>query len=154
MSVKFTAKLDSFAVNFYPEFIRWGDVFMKYKGNDIIKNCLLCENNCKHPCECSHCENYDNFRISEDGKALYAKIFEQGYQSKDDKEMKIVVNVSEDKELVSIYCTEENVEFKLYDYHECVICGDATEDEMDKEFEDDIKGLHQIYDADTYSFDE
>lgn len=55
---------------------------MTYKGKPIIKSCLLCTNYCEHPCECAHCEDYDNFKISQDGKELYEKIFEQGYQSK------------------------------------------------------------------------
>ena len=45
-----------------------------------IKNCLLCKNYKTHPCECVHCEDYDNFRISEDGKALREKIYGDGYQ--------------------------------------------------------------------------
>lgn len=54
---------------------------MKYKGKEIIKNCLLCENYHKHPCECTHCEDYDNFKISKDGKKLYTAIFDQGLSS-------------------------------------------------------------------------
>ena len=64
--------------------------------------------------------------------------------------MKIIVKVNEDKELVSIHCTEKDVEVELYDYHECVVCGDATEEEMDRDFEEDIESMHEIYNADTY----
>lgn len=64
--------------------------------------------------------------------------------------MKIIVKVNEDKELVSIHCTEKDVEVELYDYHECVVCGDATEEEMDRDFEEDTKSMHEIYNADTY----
>lgn len=64
--------------------------------------------------------------------------------------MKIIVKVNEDKELVSIHCTEKDVEVELYDYHECVVCGDATEEEMDRDFEEDTEGMHEIYNADTY----
>lgn len=64
--------------------------------------------------------------------------------------MKIVIKVDENKELVSIHCTDENVEVELYDYHECVICGDATEEEMDIAFEEETEEMHLIYDADTY----
>ena len=46
---------------------------MTYKGKKIVKNCLLCKNYCKHPCECEHCEDYDNFRISENGKHYIKK---------------------------------------------------------------------------------
>lgn len=59
---------------------------MTYKGKEVIKNCLLCKNYNLHPCECTHCEDYDSFRISEDGKKLYKEIFEQGYQSKCEEE--------------------------------------------------------------------
>ena len=45
-----------------------------------IKSCLLCENCNTHPCKCEHCEDWDNFRISEDGKALREKIYGDGYQ--------------------------------------------------------------------------
>ena len=45
-----------------------------------IKSCLLCKNYNKHPCECEHCEDWDNFRISESGKALREKIYGDGYQ--------------------------------------------------------------------------
>lgn len=45
-----------------------------------IKSCLLCENYQTHPCECEHCEDWDNFRISESGKALREKIYGDGYQ--------------------------------------------------------------------------
>ena len=64
--------------------------------------------------------------------------------------MKIIVKVNEDKELVSIHCTEKDVEVELYDYHECVVCGDATEEEMDRDFEEDTESMHEIYNADTY----
>lgn len=64
--------------------------------------------------------------------------------------MKIVIKVNEDKELVSIHCTDKDVSVELFDYHACVICGDATEEEMDRVFEEATEGLHQIYDADTY----
>ena len=63
--------------------------------------------------------------------------------------MKLIIKINEDKELVSIHCTED-CEIEVYDYHECVVCGDATEEEMDRDFEKDIKNMHQIYDADTY----
>ena len=46
-----------------------------------IKNCLLCKNYNTHPCECVHCEDYDNFRISEDGKALRKEIYDDGYSN-------------------------------------------------------------------------
>ena len=45
-----------------------------------IKSCLLCKNYNTHPCECEHCEDWDNFRISESGKALREKIYGDGYQ--------------------------------------------------------------------------
>lgn len=45
-----------------------------------IKSCLLCENYKTHHSECVHCEDWDNFRISEDGKALREKIYGDGYQ--------------------------------------------------------------------------
>lgn len=45
-----------------------------------IKNCLLCKNYNTHPCECEHCEDWDNFYISESGKALREKIYGDGYQ--------------------------------------------------------------------------
>ena len=64
--------------------------------------------------------------------------------------MKIIVKVNEDKELVSIHCTEKDVEVELYDYHECVVCGDATEEEIDRDFEEDTESMHEIYNADTY----
>lgn len=46
----------------------------------MIKSCLLCENYKTHHSECEHCEDWDNFRISEDGKALREKIYGDGYQ--------------------------------------------------------------------------
>lgn len=64
--------------------------------------------------------------------------------------MKIVVKVNEDKELVSIHCSDADCEVVLCDYHECVVCGDATEWEMDREFQEETEGLHQILDMDTY----
>lgn len=64
--------------------------------------------------------------------------------------MKIIIKVDENKELVSIHCTDKDVEVELYDYHECVLCGDATEEEMDREFEEATEDMHLIYDADTY----
>ena len=64
--------------------------------------------------------------------------------------MKIIVKVNEDKELVSIHCTEKDVEVELYDYYECVVCGDATEEEMDRDFEEDTESMHEIYNADTW----
>lgn len=45
-----------------------------------IKSCLLCENYKTHHSECEHCEDWDNFRISESGKALREKIYGDGYQ--------------------------------------------------------------------------
>ena len=39
-----------------------------------VKSCLLCENYKTHPCECVHCEDWDNFRTSEDGKNLVKRI--------------------------------------------------------------------------------
>lgn len=66
--------------------------------------------------------------------------------------MKIIVKVDRDKELVSIHCDEE-CEVELFDYHACVDAGDATEEEMDREFEESIEGMSQIYDADTYGED-
>jgi len=64
--------------------------------------------------------------------------------------MKIIIKVNEDNELVSIHCSEKDVEVELYDYHACVICGDATEKEMDVAFEDAAEDMHLIYDTDTY----
>jgi len=52
---------------------------MLYKGEKVIVHCLLCKNYHNHPCKCVHCENYNNFKFSEDGKKLYEEIFEQGY---------------------------------------------------------------------------
>lgn len=43
----------------------------------MIKNCLLCKNYCQHSCECEHCENYERFKISKEGKELYKKIIEE-----------------------------------------------------------------------------
>ena len=45
-----------------------------------VKSCLLCENYNTHPCKCEHCEDWDNFHISESGKALREKIYGDGYQ--------------------------------------------------------------------------
>lgn len=45
-----------------------------------VKSCLLCENYKTHPCKCEHCEDWDNFHISESGKALREKIYGDGYQ--------------------------------------------------------------------------
>ncbi len=64
--------------------------------------------------------------------------------------MKIIIKVNENKELESIYCTDKDCEIEVYDYYECVACGDATEEEMDREFEEDIEGMYEIYNADTY----
>ena len=38
-----------------------------------MKNCLLCANSGKH-CVCEHCENYDNFIISNEGKLTINQI--------------------------------------------------------------------------------
>lgn len=46
----------------------------------MIKSCLLCKNYCVHPCQCEHCERYDRFRISEEGKALYQEILDTGFK--------------------------------------------------------------------------
>lgn len=64
--------------------------------------------------------------------------------------MKIIVKVNEDNELVSIHCSKKDVEVELYDYHACVVCGDATEEEMDEAFKETTEDMHLIYDADTY----
>lgn len=45
-----------------------------------VKSCLLCENYKTHRSECEHCENWNNFHISESGKALREKIYGDGYQ--------------------------------------------------------------------------
>ena len=38
-----------------------------------MKSCLLCANSCKH-CVCEHCDNFDNFKISKEGKLLLEEI--------------------------------------------------------------------------------
>ena len=38
-----------------------------------MKNCLLCANSGKH-CVCEHCENYDSFIISNEGKLIINQI--------------------------------------------------------------------------------
>lgn len=55
---------------------------MTYKGREIIKNCLICKNYNQHPLKCAHCDDYDKFKLSNDGRELYKEIFEQGYQAK------------------------------------------------------------------------
>ena len=45
-----------------------------------IESCLLCKNYNTHPCECEHCEDWNNFRISESGKALREEIYSDGYE--------------------------------------------------------------------------
>ena len=34
-----------------------------------MKSCLLCANSNKH-CVCEHCDNFDNYKISKEGKLL------------------------------------------------------------------------------------
>lgn len=34
-----------------------------------MKSCLLCANSCKH-CVCEHCDNFDNYKISKEGKII------------------------------------------------------------------------------------
>ena len=36
----------------------------------IPKYCILCENYKQHPCRCTHCEDFDEFIVSESGKHL------------------------------------------------------------------------------------
>lgn len=38
-----------------------------------MKHCLLCKNNNKY-CVCEHCEDYSDFRISEEGESLVESI--------------------------------------------------------------------------------
>lgn len=64
--------------------------------------------------------------------------------------MNIVVKINEDNELVSIHCTDKDANVELHDYHACVSHGDATEEEMDREFEKATSNMHLIFDANTY----
>ena len=38
-----------------------------------MKSCLLCANSGKH-CVCEHCDNFDNYKISKEGKLLLEEI--------------------------------------------------------------------------------
>ena len=40
----------------------------------IPKYCILCDNYKQHPCSCMHCEDFDEFKMSESGKHLIATV--------------------------------------------------------------------------------
>jgi len=84
-----------------------------------VKSCLLCENYNTHPCKCEHCEDWDNFHISESGKALREKIYGDGYQDghKDGYDK----GYDDAQSPKSEWIKEDNG--KTTDLYRCSICG-------------------------------
>lgn len=85
----------------------------------IPKYCILCENYKQHPCRCTHCEDFDEFIVSESGKHLILTMNKQ-YEQEKIKELEQIKEKIEDryhKEMIKRHADNG------YDYQDLLLVG-------------------------------
>ena len=84
---------------------------------EIPRYCILCDKYKQHPCNCTHCEDFDEFKMSESGKHLISTIRKECKGERIDELEKLKIDIAQSMNIInSEFGHELNNEQKQYNY--------------------------------------